>query len=198
MDKSVEVSAVEPSPMSKARGGWTPWEPGDDLCPPWWPRRPRSPRGLLRVDVAQGDLRAADRIYAALTLLATTFVISDETLAGEVRVVSLSHLREGAEVLAQGAARAWEPGDEVCPPWPWGRYIATPPGDDAHEPRGGWRALTRTALPPRAADLLDGLSLLQAYALAARYVDPTARVTTTVAIGRALVDHAALLARAFA
>ena len=198
MDKSVEVSAAEPSPVTQVRGGWTPWEPGDDLCPPWWPRRPRSSRGLLRVDDGPCDLRAADRIYAALTLLATTFVISDETLAREVRAVSLSHLREGAEVLAQGAARAWEPGDDVCPPWPWGRYVAATATDGAREPHGPWRELTGSATPARAADLLDGLSLLQAYALAARYVDPTARATTTVAIGRALVDHAALLGCAFA
>ena len=145
---------------------------------PWW--------RVLRADDEQVDLRAADRIYAALTYLASTFVIGEETLAREIRLVALAHLRDGAEVLACGAPRAWEPGDDVCPPWPWGSYVAV--GTAAADGHGSrWQRERAMALPPRAADLLDGLNLIQAYTLAAKYVDAAPRAATTIAIGASLM-----------
>ncbi len=164
-------------------------EASDDLCPPWWPRRPRSPRGPLRAGEVHIDVRAADRIYAALTLLASCFQLSDEVMAKDVRTVALAHLRAGAQVLAGGAARAWEPTDDVCPPWPWGWHAAL---SSTGELDDGSR------VPARAAELLDALGLLQAYNLAAKIGEASARDAATTAIGQALAEHVAAVARVFA
>ncbi len=195
MDNSVETSVAEAAALLTERGAAPSWQPVDDLCPPWWPRRARSSRGALRTAGAHDDIRAADRMYAALTLLAATFQFGDERLAREVRAIALAHVRDAAQVLARGAIRAWERGDDVCPPFPWGR----------HAPYRRGRGIPATALaveaaelPGRAADLLDGLSLLQTYNLAAKLTDPAAREAVTSAIGRALVEHVAAVTVTFA
>ena len=194
MDNSVETSVAEAAALLTERGAAPSWQPVDDLCPPWWPRRARSSRGALRTAAAHDDIRAADRMYAALTLLAATFQFGDERLAREVRAIALAHVRDAAQVLARGAIRAWERGDDVCPPFPWGRQgphgRGTPATADA--------ARAAAELPGRAADLLDGLSLLQTYNLAAKLTDPAAREAVTSAIGRALVEHVAAVTVTFA
>ena len=175
MDSTIDGTAEAALRMT-VRGGSMVLD-AHGLCPSWWPCRPPSPRRGLRAGDAHVDVRAADRVYAALSLLASTFQISDETLAREISQIALAHIREGARVLALGAARAWERGDDVCPLGP----------------------LDRSApLPGRARDLLDCLCLLQSYNLAAKMAPAPAREAVTAAIGRALVDHATKVARAFA
>ena len=158
MDNSVETSVAETAALLNGRDAAPSWQPVDDLCPPWWPRRSHASRRTLGAAAAHDDIRAADRMYAALTLLAATFQFGDERLAREVRAIALAHVRDAAQVLARGAVRAWERGDDVCPPFPWGR----------HAPYRRGRGIPATALaveaaelPGRAADLHDGHSELQ-------------------------------------
>jgi|JI10StandDraft_1071094.scaffolds.fasta_scaffold87567_1 hypothetical protein len=176
--------------LRKARGAWATWELGDDLCPPWWPRRARVRRRGPHAADLHLDLRAADSVYTALTLLATTFQFRDEGLVREVRAVALAHVRAGAQILARGATRAWEPGDDVCPPFADGAPLARPAAaNDAEAPAG--------SIPDRAMHLLDGLALLQVYHLAAKLPQADARAATTTAIGQALVAQAATVAGTF-
>ncbi|HVV84094.1 MAG TPA: hypothetical protein VHE35_13555 [Kofleriaceae bacterium] len=125
------------------------------------------------------DVRAAERVYASLTVLATTFDLPDEQLARAVRAVALAHVLEGARVLARGSTRAWARTPDVCPPWPLGLHTAA-----------------AAAFPSGAAHLVDGLVLLQLYNLAARIPIDAARATTTTAVGQALLAHLAGVADA--
>ena len=131
-------------------------------------------------------MRAADRVYLALTLIASTFQYADEGMARDVCAVALANLAEAAQALTRGAARPWEPqAEHVCPPWP----PSPPAPDDGRVPDD--------APPGRAAQLLDLLALLHAYSLAARIAADDARAGTTRAIGRALVEQAALVIASF-
>lgn len=170
------------------------WEWGDDLCPPWWPRR-RWPWAILGGE-SPIELLAADRSYQALTLCAQSFGWSDGRMAREVRAVALGHLRDAAPVLARGARFRWDV--DPCPEWPWRR--PWPPRADGldqltpavADPAWG-RDLLSDPMPGRAAGLLDVLRTLQAYNVAARIVDPEVRGALTVAIGTRLVAQIAAL-----
>jgi hypothetical protein len=176
----LDTSATEPTPRTTARGGWRAREAAEDLYPPWWPRR-RAPRRALGAHPGDVDVRAADRVYLGLSLLASTFQFTDEQLARDVRSVALAAVVEAAGVLTAGAARAWQHADDLCPPWP---------------PAAG--ADPAPSLPGRAGHLLDVLVLLHAYSLAARLHDAAARGAATTAIGAALRDQVVEVARIFA
>lgn len=185
MDEHAETNSLE-----RDRGGRTGaiWDPGDDLCPPWWPRRPLARRRPRPAD-APPELLAADRVYAALTLLAASFELDDAALVREVHDLAVAHIVAGAEQLALGAAMAWGSGDDVGPPWRPGRALAA--GSTPGLPAGPG------GVSVRALALLDALDLLRSYGLAARLTDPGARAAATVAIGAALVEHARHVAAAF-
>lgn len=180
MESTVDIITAEPAPRASARSGAGGWESREDLCPPWWPRR-RSPRRALRAHAGDLDVRAADRVYLGLSLLASTFQLTDEQLACDLRAVAIATVVDAAGVLRDGAACAWEHADDLCPPWP------LPGGADA-----------TGALPGRAAHLLDVLGLLHAYSLGARLPDPCARARATRAIGKVLHEQVAQVARTFA
>lgn len=182
-----QTSHVLASPLAMQSAAWAAFEPGDDICPPWWPRR-WPPRGPLAGHDLPIDVLAVDRVYTALTLLASTFQYSDAAMIKEVRALAHTHVREGAEVLARGASVAWEPGDDICPPprrWPWPgpRPWLFSAGLDGPRPHP-WRVI-----PTKAAPLLETLGLLHAYDVAAKIGDGPARLAATAAIGAALVAH---------
>lgn len=186
MDKTVDMSAAEAALRMSARGGAV-VDPTDELCPPWWPAR--RPAARRRRGAESDDIRAADRVYVALTLLAATLPLDDEPLSREVRAVAVTHLLDGAEVLARGASGAWEPGVDVCPPWSWGTG-----GGFA---QGTLPPIVHPGAPADAGHLLDVLVLLQLFCLAARLPMDSARDKATRAIGQALLEEAFVAARTF-
>jgi hypothetical protein len=135
-----------------------------------------------------------------LTLLASSFQWDHGALVKDVRTVALAHIREGAHVLAHGAAEAWEPGDDICPPWPWWRRgsISFKPQPDPWRGKpepDPWRDLSASERV-RAAGLIDALGLLQAYNVAAKIGDASARSVATKALGKALGESAEALGKA--
>jgi hypothetical protein len=166
--QTYETAIAEAVHHARREGDLAAWEPNDVAMPPWWPRRSRA----SRAERAQEDLRAAERVYLALTLLAVSFHLSDAQLAEQVRSVARAHLRDGTAVLTRGARQPWQRAEHVLPAW--------------SAPDGG----TIAPLPGPAAELLDTLSLLHAYDLAAHINDDAARVSATTAIARALHEQA--------
>lgn len=180
-------------------GGAFGWEPGDDICPSWWPRRPPKGTGWIRKGEVSRDLLAVDRIYSALTLMATTFQMSDEEMARDARRFAANNVRAAAGALAEGASVAWEPGDDICPP-PYKRKRKVPPappwwisalmGDPDPVP---WKAADLVELPSLAVRMLDLTSLVNAYNVAAKTRDNTARRSATAALGQAVANAATQL-----
>jgi len=198
MGKAVTASHLDT--VRRGTGGLLAWEPGDDLCPPWWPRR--WPRPPLRASDVLIDIQALDRGYAALTLMASSFQWSDETLARDVRGIAIGHLRESSKTLGGGASAAWDDGDDWCPtPWhwrgPWPRWqgLAELLGHELLRPQPEPWAKSNP-MPGRAVPLLDALRLLQAYNVAAMIDDGAARGLATGAIGKAFATHVDVVAHA--
>lgn len=212
MEKTVTQKVPdEARTAGAAGGGFAMWEPGDDLCPPWWPRRPWPPRASLRPGESLPDLIAAHRVYDGLALMAVTFRLADLGLAREARLLGLKNAREAAEGLARGASAAWEPGDDPCgtPPrrwWPWpgpppwwllGGPLPDPWHTSKPQPAPWLEALVARASEPVPAlgnRMLDTLGLLSAYSVAAKVTDAKARGAVTQAIGAAVRDSLEQLA----
>lgn len=195
--EDTKIGAPEaPQAFALRPRGYFSWEPGDDICPPWWPRRPRRPPWgpgpwPFRQGEVPDDLRAADRLYNALTLVAMTFNIRDESLAGEVRKLGILSAQEAASVLGKGATVSWD-GESICPPpkpWPW-------PGPWHHlGPQSVFQPNPQPATPVEervpsglAAHLIDTVAALHAYGVAAQVSHAGARRQATVALGQSVAN----------
>ncbi len=124
------------------------WEPGDDICPPWWPF-PWPPHhiGHLFDKVTPWDRipelgRAAINVFNSLSLYNLAFQHADLSDRVEMQQLALQQL-EGqiTRVSRAGGVYSWEPGDGICPDWwpfPWKRPIPIPPPEPTPWP---WRTL---------------------------------------------------------
>jgi hypothetical protein len=65
------------------------WEPGDDICPPWWPRWwprrpwPRPPRGFDKLE----------QVHLTLALHEIAGQLKDKRLAGQIQKLTDAALK---------------------------------------------------------------------------------------------------------
>ena len=185
-------------------GGGAMWEPGDDICPPWWPRRRWPPKSNLRPGEAAPDLIAAFRVYDGLTLMAMSFRLVDSGLAHGVRSLGLENAKAAAGGLASGAVSVWDPDLDPCGTPPRRRWPGPGPGPgwwsllDGPRPHP-WLELAQIQLqglaeravesvPALGSHMLDTVDLLGAYTVAAKVNDARSRTMATQSIGAAVAE----------
>ena len=103
----------------KSSSSFAAWEPGDDICPDWWPF-PWPPKRRPSISTPQPILELGNLIKGLINYgLGQTM---SNTALGQARSRSIIvQIQAGARKMAgySGGLVGWEDGDDICPRWPF-------------------------------------------------------------------------------